>query len=119
MGSECIVADAVGDILCDCPHHGIAAEVAGSYIGKGVGEVRKLFLEAAFNGDLARGHDEGILAVAHVGELDRRASTVHDGEAIHHEVLIGGDSQRDGRALGAVLWLAATVPFFAFRTVMG
>lgn len=64
-----------------CKGAAFLAEVAGGQIGKGIGEVRKLFLKAGLHGDLVGGHGEGELAAALVGQLAFHVLAVQNSEA--------------------------------------
>ena len=102
LGSEQIVAHAGGDAVLDRPLDGL---IEVGVVGHVVEEVQHgvVLHEGRLDLDLARGHGEGVLAVALVLERQLVAVLVGDGQGLEDVAAVGLDGDGHGVALAGAL----------------
>ena len=101
VGAEQTVGLAVGDARLHSPFHSLGIIRIGGNVRKDGS--RLLLDKLCGNSDLAAGHDEGILAVALIGQLELIAAGVLDGKLVQLVALIGVTVMVTRSPFGSVL----------------
>ena len=102
LGSEQVIAHAGGDAVLDRP---LDSLIEVGVVGHVVEEVQHgvVLHEGRLDLDLARGHGEGVLAVALVLERQLVAVLVGDGQGLEDVAAVGLDGDGHGVALAGAL----------------